>query len=111
MSGSSGRLVISGPRGRAGAAERTWSGQVFDYPETAYELAMREFVWRSAPRLPLRRSTRAARTPRQETAAQAAHRTLRQQQRQQEDARWEAVCRERQARLRPAHWSPRQYAL
>ena len=32
------------------------------------------------------------------------------QQRQQEDARWEAVCRERQARLRPEHWTPRQYA-
>ena len=84
---------------------------------------MREFVWRSAPRTPVRRAARAARTQRQESTEQAARRTLRQQrrtlaaqrapvlqQRQQEDARWKAVCRERAARLRPEHWTPRHYA-
>jgi transposase InsO family protein len=95
---------------------------VFDDPETAYELAMREFVWRSAPRTPLRKPGRAACTQRQEPEEQA-HPTLRQQQRalatqrvqalqqrQQEDDRWEAVCRERAARLRPDQWTSQHYA-
>jgi transposase InsO family protein len=122
VSGSSGRLIIYGPRERAADAERTWPGQVFDDPETAYERAMREFVWRSAPRTPLRTPGRTARTQRQAPEEQAHH-TLRQQQRalatqrvqalqqrQQEDARWEAVCCERAARLHPDSWTPRQYA-
>ena len=49
VSGSSGRLVIYGPREGAADAERTWPGQVFADPETTYAQAMREFVWRSAP--------------------------------------------------------------
>jgi len=123
VSGSSGRLVISGPRQGVAEGERTWPGQVFDDPETAYERAMREFVGRSAPRTPLRGASRTARPQRQESAEQVAPRTLRQQQRsraaqraqvlqqrRQEDARWEAACRERQARLRPEHWTPRHYA-
>jgi hypothetical protein len=117
--GSSGRLVIDGPRPGAKDAERTWLGQVFDDRETAYALAMREFVWRSAPRSPLRRAARTARPQRPESAEQPARHSLQQQQRsraqvlpqrQQEDTRWEAVCRERQARLRPEHWTSRQYA-
>jgi len=120
--GSSGRLIIYGPRERAADAERTWPGQVFADPETAYERAMREFVWRSAPRTPLRKPGRAARTHRQEPE-EPAHHTLRQQQRalatqrvqvlqqrRQEDDKWEAVCRERAARLRPDQWTSRQYA-
>ena len=123
VSGSSGRLVIYGPRERVADAERTWPGQVFDDSETAYEVAMREFVWQSAPRLSPRRSARTTQQPCQESAAQAERCVLRQQrhalaaqradilrQRQQEDARWEAVCRERQARLRPEQWTPRHYA-
>jgi hypothetical protein len=37
VSGSSGRLVVSGPHERAPAAERTWPGQVCEDPELAYE--------------------------------------------------------------------------
>jgi transposase InsO family protein len=118
VSGSSGRLVVYGPRGGAEEEERTWPGQVFADPEAAYDAAMQEFVWRSAPRTPLR----PARPRRQETAAQAAARLVREQrrrlnatraqvlqQRRQEDDAWRAVCRERQARLRPAQWTPRQH--
>ena len=123
VSGSSGRLIIYGPRERAADAERTWPGQVFADPETAYERAMREFVWQSAPRTPVRRAARTGRAQRQETTEQEVRPTLRQQQRalatqrvqalqqrQQEDDRWEAVCRERAARLRPDQWTSRQYA-
>ena len=123
MSGSSGRLVISGPRPRAADAERTWPGQVFEDPEAAYDTTMREFVRRSAPRTPRRRPQRAARRQRQETEEQAARRTLRQQQRrraaqwrhvlqhrQQEDAAWEAACQERRTWLRPAQWTPTFWA-
>ena len=35
VSGSSGRLVIYGPRQGVAEGERTWPGQVFDDPETA----------------------------------------------------------------------------
>ncbi|MDR3658889.1 MAG: hypothetical protein P4L86_00480, partial [Mycobacterium sp.] len=52
VSGSSGRLVVYGPRADAEEAERTWPGQVFGDPETAYVDAMRAFVWRSARRTP-----------------------------------------------------------
>jgi hypothetical protein len=31
------------------------------------------------------------------------------QQRRQEDAAWREVCREPQARLRPAQWTPRKH--
>jgi transposase InsO family protein len=118
VSGSSGRLVMYGPRLRAKDAERTWPGQVFDDPELSYEAAMREFVWRSAPRTPLRRAARTTRPQRQEALGTlrqqqrslAAQRTQVLQQRQQEDAQGETVCREREARLRPDHWTPRQYA-
>jgi transposase InsO family protein len=123
VSGSSGRLVIYGPRPGAEDAARTWPGQVFDDPELTYEAAMREFVWRSAPRTPVHKAARTARKQRQESAEQAARRTLQQQQRmlaaqrapllqqrQQEDARWAAACREREARLRPDHWTPQHYA-
>jgi transposase InsO family protein len=118
VSGSSGRLVVYGPRSGAEEAERTWPGQVFADPETAYDAAMREFVGRSAPRTPVR----PARVRRQETAEQVVARLLREQrrrlnatraqvlqQRRQEDDAWRAVCRERQARLRPAQWTPRQH--
>ena len=84
-----------------------------------YAAAMRAFVWRSAPPTP----RRTAGHQRQETAEQAAARLLRQQRqhlnaqraqllqrRKQEDAAWRAICRERQARLRPARWTPRQPA-
>ena len=118
VSGSSGRLVVYGPRAGAEEAERTWPGQVFADPEMAYDAAMREFVWRSAPRTP----RRPARAQREETAEQAAARLLQEQrrrlnatrtqvlqQRRQEDDAWRDVCRERQARLRPAQWTSRQY--
>ena len=123
VSGSSGRLVVYGPRPGTEDAARTWPGQVFADPEMAYATAMREFVWRSAPRTPRRRSARPARPQRQGAEEQAVRRTVRQQrrmlaaqraqvlqQRQQEEAAWEAACRSRQARLRPEHWTPRQYA-
>ncbi len=104
VSGSSGRLVVYGPRPSASDAERTWPGQVFANLETAYERAMREFVWRSAPRTPVR----TVRQRCQEATEHGADRALR-QQRRQEDAAWRDVCRERQARLRPARWTPRQH--
>jgi transposase InsO family protein len=123
VSGSSGRLVIYGPRQGVAEGERTWPGQVFDDPEAAYERAMREFVGRSAPRTPLRRASRTARPQRPESAEQVARRARREQQRrlaahrgpllqqrQQEDAAWQAVCRERHARLRPDHWTPTFWA-
>jgi len=53
VSGSSGRLVVYGPRHGAQEGERTWPGQVFEDPELAYEAAMQEFVERSAPRMPV----------------------------------------------------------
>lgn len=115
VSGSSGRLVIYGPRPRAEGAERTWPGQVFEDPEYTYAAAMHEFVRQSAP-------ARAARR-RQEPAEQAARRALRERQRrraadrgqalqrrQQEDAAWEAACRERRAWLRPDRWAPAHQA-
>jgi transposase InsO family protein len=96
---------------------------VFEDPEMAYSAAMHEFVRRSAPRTPRRTSARPARRPRPETDEQAARCTRRQQQRsraaqraqvlqqrQQEDAAWEAACQERRARLRPAPWTPRAWA-
>jgi transposase InsO family protein len=119
VSGSSGRLVVYGPRQRAEEGERTWPGQVFEDAELAYEAAMQEFVRRSAPRT----HRRAARQQPEEAGGPAADRLLRQQRRQlsgqraqvlaqrrQEDAAWREVCRQRQARLRPAQWTPRQYA-
>jgi transposase InsO family protein len=85
---------------------------VFDDPEAAYGAAMREFVRQSAPHTP-------ARQPRPQTEEPATRPTPRQQQRhldqqraqvlqqrQQEDAAWEAACRERRAWLRPARWTP-----
>jgi transposase InsO family protein len=88
---------------------------VFEDPETAYGAAMREFVRQSAPHTP----ARPARRPRPQTEEPATRRTPRQQQRhldqrraqvlqqrQQEDAAWEAACRERRAWLRPARWTP-----
>jgi hypothetical protein len=121
--GSSGRLVISGPRPGPEDPERGWPGQVFEDPETAYGAAMQEFVRRSAPCTPRRTAARAARGQRPETAEQVARRTRREQQRrlaahrgpllqqrQQEDDAWQAVCRERQARLRPDHWTPTYWA-
>jgi transposase InsO family protein len=123
VSGSSGRLVVYGPRPRADDAARTWPGQVFDDPELAYAAAMRAFVGRSAPRTPRSRAARAARSEHQEPAEQTAARLLRHerqrlsaqraqilQQRRQEDAAWRAACRQRQARLRPERWTPREYA-
>jgi transposase InsO family protein len=123
VSGSSGRLVISGPRPGPEDPERGWPGQVFEDPETAYGAAMQEFVRRSAPCTPRRTAARAARGQRPETAEQVARRTRREQQRrlaahrgpllqqrQQEDDAWQAVCRERQARLRPDHWTPTYWA-
>ena len=113
VSGSSGRLVVSGPRPRAAEVERTWPGQVFEDAETAYDAAMQAFVRRAAPRTP----PRAARRPRQEATEQGrrsrrhAQRQLAQQraqvraQRQQEDAAWETACRERRAWLRPERWT------
>ena len=84
---------------------------------------MREFVWRSAPRTPVRRAARTGRPQRQAAREQAARPSLRQQrsqlaaqraqvlqQRQQEDAQWAADCRERQVQLRPDRWTPRHYA-
>jgi transposase InsO family protein len=125
VSGSSGRLVIYGPRPRTDDAEPTWPGQVFDDPEFRYTDAMREFVGRSAPRTPVRKAAGTSQ-PQGEAATEpepAARPTLRQQrsrlaaqraqvlqQRQQEDAQWAADGRERQARLRPDRWTPRQYA-
>ena len=119
VSGSSGRLVLCGPRRRAADAERTWPGQVFEDPEGAYRTAMQEFVRRSAPRPPRRPPARTTRRPRHESAEQAARRTRREQQRrlaapraqvlqqrQQEDAAWQAACHERRTWLRPAHWTP-----
>jgi transposase InsO family protein len=121
--GSSGRLVIYGPRPRAEDAARPWPGQVFEDLEVAYRAAMHEFVRRSAPRTPQRPATRAARRPRPEPVEQAAHRTLRAQQRrlaaqrvqvlqqrEQEDAAWQACCRERRAWRRPVQWPPRPWA-
>jgi hypothetical protein len=120
VSGSSGRLVVYGPRHAAQEDERTWPGQVFEDPELPYATAMQEFVQRSAPRMSVRSSR-----PQQpaEPAERAADRLLRQQRRQlsgqraqvlarrrQEDAAWREVCRQRQARLRPEHWTPGQYA-
>jgi transposase InsO family protein len=94
---------------------------VFEGPALAYEAAMRAFVGRSAPRTPRSRAARTARPEHQETAEQAAARLLRQQrrhlsaqrtqilqQRRQEDVAWREACRERQARLRPERWTPRQ---
>jgi hypothetical protein len=119
VSGSSGRLVISGPRPRPRPADpaRTWPGQVFDDPETAYDAAMREFVRQSAPRTAARPTRR--RRPRPKTEAPATPLTPRQeqrrldqqraqvlQQRQQEDAAWQAACRARRAWLRPERWTP-----
>jgi hypothetical protein len=78
VSGSSGRLVIYGPRPRAAGAEHTWPGQVFDDPEVAYRVAMHEFVQRSAPRTPRRSPARAREAP----TDPAARRTHREQQRQ-----------------------------
>ncbi len=119
VSGSSGHLVVYGPRPQTDDAVRVWPGQVFADPALDDAAAMREFVWRSAPPTP----RRAAGHGRQETAEQAAARLLREQrkrvngqraqvlaQRKQEDAAWRAVCRERQTRLRPARWTPRQPA-
>jgi transposase InsO family protein len=119
VSGSSGRLVIGGPRPGATDAARTWPGQVFADPEVAYGAAMREYVRRSAPRT----SRRPARRPRQKTEEQPTRRTPRQQQhhldqqrahllrqRQQEDAAWEVACRERRAWLRPERWTPGYWA-
>src|ERR1051326_7633563 len=54
VSGSSGRLVLCGPRPRAEDDEQTWPGRVYDDPELAYREAMHEFVRRSAPRTPQR---------------------------------------------------------
>jgi transposase InsO family protein len=115
VSGSSGRLVISGPRPRAGEAERTWPGRVFEDPERAYGEAMQEFVRRSAPRTP----ARGARRPRRGTAGRATRRERQEQRRelaarrakalrrrQREDAAWQGACRERRAWLRPASWTP-----
>jgi transposase InsO family protein len=102
-------------RVRAADPARTWPGQVFEDPETAYGAAMREFVRKSAPRPPARPTRR----PRPQTEEPAARRTPRQQQRhldqqraqalqrrQQEDTAWEAACRERRAWLRPERWTP-----
>ena len=118
VSGSSGRLVVSGPRPRGTDAERAWPGQVFEDAALAYDTAMREFVRRSAPRTPERRPQR-ARGPRRETDEQAARRTRRRpqrrraaqwrhvlQHRQREDAAWEAACQERRTWLRPDQWAP-----
>jgi transposase InsO family protein len=119
VSGSSGRLVVYGPRHSVEEGGRTWPGQVFDDPELAYAAAMQEFVQRSAPRMPVRQ----VRQQPAEPAEPAADRLLRQQrrrlsgqraqvlaQRRQEDAAWREVRRQRQARLRPARWAPGQYA-
>ncbi len=123
VSGSSGRLVVSGPRPRAADAERTWPGQVFEDPDTAYDAAMQDFVRRSAPRTPRRPPPKATCGPRQEADEQAARRSRRQQrrrlaqqraqvlaQRQQEDAAWEVACRVRRAWLHPARWTPTVWA-
>jgi transposase InsO family protein len=88
---------------------------VFEDPEVAYGAAMREFVRCSAPRT----SRRPTRRPRPKTEEQPTRRTPRQQQRyldqrraqvlqqrQQEDAVWEAACRERRVWLRPERWTP-----
>jgi len=114
-SGSSGRLVISGPRPRAGEAERTWPGRVFEDPERAYGEAMQEFVRRAAPRTPTRGALRprrgsagqATRRERQEQRRElAARRAQALQRRQREDAAWQAAGRERRAWLRPEQWTP-----
>jgi transposase InsO family protein len=123
VSGSSGRLVIYGPRPRAGEAARSWPGQVFEDQEVAYRVAMHEFVQRSAPRTPRRAPARATRRLRAAPTAQAAGRPHRAQQRQlavqrvqflqqraQEDAAWQAACHERRAAQRPAPWTPRAWA-
>jgi hypothetical protein len=119
VSGSSGRLVVYGLRHSVEEGERTWPDQVFEDAELAYAAAMQEFVQRSAPRTPVRQ----ARQQPEEPAEPAADRLLRQQRRQlsgqraqvlarrrQEDAAWREVCRQRQARLRPEQWTPRQYS-
>jgi transposase InsO family protein len=116
VSGSSGRLVISGPRQRGEAVERTWPGQVFEDPEVAYSVAMHEFVRRSAPARAARRQrqgsaeqvTRAAHRQRQRRLAAQRAQVL--QQRQREDAAWVEGCRERRAWLRPDHWTPGHWA-
>lgn len=120
VSGSSGRLVIYGPRPRADDAERTWPGQVFEDPQVAYRQAMQEFVRRSAPRTPRRTAARAARRARPQPDEQPARRLQQRQltaqrvqvlqQRAQEDAVWQTACQERRAYLRPAQWTPRQCA-
>jgi transposase InsO family protein len=115
VSGSSGRLVVSGPRPRAGDAGRSWPGQVVEDPELAYAAAMHEFVRRSAPGRAARRrpgpaGQAARRAPREQQRRRAADRSQVLQQRQQEDAAWEAACRERRARLRPDHWTPAHQA-
>ena len=118
VSGSSGRLVMYGPRLRAKDAERTWPGQVFDDPELSYEAAMREFVWRSAPRTPLRRAARTTRPQRQEALGTlrqqrslAAQRTQILQPRQQEDAQWQADLEHLQAAPAPPAAKPPWIAI
>jgi transposase InsO family protein len=121
VSGSSGRLVVSGLRQRVAEAERTWPGQVFEAPELPYRAAMHAFVQRSAPRSQRRPSACAAsagqqpgdQAARRARRAQQRHRTAAWaqtlQQRQQEDDAWHALCAERRAWLRPAQWTARYW--
>jgi transposase InsO family protein len=112
VSGSSGRLVLCGPRRPAGEAARAWPGQVFADPETDYRAAMHEFVRRSAPARAARRQRRGAAAPgtrrerREQRRELAARRAQVLQRRRREDAAWQAACRERRAWLRPAQWTP-----
>jgi hypothetical protein len=66
---------------------------------------MQAFVQRSAPRTGRGRAGR----DQQPGLAEARAQTL--QPRAQEDAAWEAACRERRTGLRPAQWSPQQGAI
>jgi transposase InsO family protein len=123
VSGSSGRLVISGPRDLPAAGEPTWPGQVFEDPECAYDEAMRTFVQRSAPCTPLLNPEREEQRLRHEAAEQVTLRELRRQeralalhrgqlnqQRQQEDAAWRALSQARRERERPYHATREEWA-
>jgi transposase InsO family protein len=123
VSGSSGQLVISGPRDRSTEQEHSWPGQVFEDAACAYETAMRTFVLRSAPRTPLLNPEREEQRQRHGAPDQVAIRELRRQeralalrrgqrieQRKREDAAWRALCQERRERERPYHWTAAHWA-
>ncbi len=101
MSGSSGRLVISPPKGDA--AEHTWPGQVFEDPTLDYTDAMQTFVAasRSDPQPATSKQAEKVsrheqkRQLRQETLALRETRRQTRQQRKTEDAAWRTLRQQR----------------